>query len=149
LSQFPCNRSQIYTQAIERNVTLLSYVHLTFLLEYYADNNDLEPLWQTGQRLSAFLTLNDRKNATSYWSEIDQIVCKVVNASPSELNAYKKVEKVRRTNLGMEGIKFWENKIKEYGSLPKKEAIRLLIKADKIETKIEQIRKAIERECIQ
>ena len=49
----------------------------------------------------------------------------------------------------MEGIKFWQDKIKEYESLSKKEAIRRLIKADKIETKIEQIRKAIERECIQ
>ena len=92
LSQFPCNKSQIYKQAIERNVTLLSYVHLMFLLKYYTGNKNLETLWQTGQRLSTSLSLNDQKNAASYWTEIDQIVCKIVNASISDLNAYKKIE---------------------------------------------------------
>lgn len=48
----------------------------------------------------------------------------------------------------MEGIKFWQNKIKEYEALSKEDAIKLLIKADKIDTKIEQIRKAMERECL-
>lgn len=61
LSQFPCKKSQIYIQAIERNVTLLSYLHLTFLLDHHTDNDDLEPLWQTGQRLSKTLNRNDQK----------------------------------------------------------------------------------------
>src|SRR5947209_6923957 len=33
LNQFPVENSQIYTQCKERNVTLLSYTHLRFLLE--------------------------------------------------------------------------------------------------------------------
>ena len=32
LYQYPKNTSQIYRQAIERNVTLLSYIHLVYML---------------------------------------------------------------------------------------------------------------------
>lgn len=148
LSQFPCNRSQIYVQTIERNVTLLSYVHLTFLLEHHTDSDDLEQLWQTGRRLAASFARNEHKNASIYWAEIDRIVCHIVRCPSSELNACKKIEKQKRTNLGVEGIQYWQSKIKEYRSLSKEEAIRRLIKADKIEAKIDQIRRAIERECI-
>jgi len=48
--------------------------------------------------------------------------------------------------LGMEGIAYWEGKIAEYQFLSKEEAVRLLIKADKIDQKIEQIRKAIRQD---
>ena len=43
----------------------------------------------------------------------------------------------------MEGIKYWKNKIKEFSKLSKAEAIKLLIKSEKIEAKIKTIEKAI------
>lgn len=43
----------------------------------------------------------------------------------------------------MEGIAYWKNKITEFGKLSKKEAVRLLIKAEKIEAKIRTIERAI------
>ncbi len=147
LSQFPSNRSQIYAQAIERNVTLLSYVHLTFLLEYHNAQDNLAVLWETGRRLGESLPRNQHKKASSYWAEIDRAVCEILTRSSTDLDAFKRVEKEKRTNLGMEGIHFWELKIKEYQSLSKEEAVRRLIRADKIEAKISQIRRAMEREC--
>ena len=39
LYQYPRRISQIYEQAIERNVTLLSYIHLKFLLDYADGRN--------------------------------------------------------------------------------------------------------------
>jgi HindIII-like restriction endonuclease len=39
LLQYPTNKSQIYSQAIERNVTLMSYTHLKFLLDTFSNHN--------------------------------------------------------------------------------------------------------------
>ena len=39
LTQYPNRRSQIYFQAIERNVTLLSYTHLSFLRDHQSEQN--------------------------------------------------------------------------------------------------------------
>ena len=50
LYQYPRRGSQIYEQAIERNVTLLSYTHLKFLLDC-TDGQNLDPLWCIGNEL--------------------------------------------------------------------------------------------------
>lgn len=147
-NQFPTNSSQIYTQAIERNVTLLSYVHLKFMINFYDGSQTLTSIWQTGTRLKKQLPNKQQSNAAVYWKEIDSIVCEVFRKKIESLIPFKEEEKEITYRLGNEGIKYWENKMAEYDSLSKEEAIKRLIKADKIEQKIEQIRKAMERECI-
>ena len=145
LSQFPSNRSQIYAQAIDRNVTLISYVHMLFLLEHYNSGKKLNWLWNTGKRLKSNLAPNKHKISAEYWQEIDLSVCKIAQKTDGELSLFKKKEFKTRQLLGEEGIAYWEQKIRKYKSLSKKEAIRRLIKSDKIEAKIEQIRKAVNR----
>jgi len=146
LNQFPANGSQIYQQAIERNVTILSYVHLRFMLESFAGTEDLNPIWQTGTRLAASLTKAHQKQAIPYWREIDRVVSVAFGEESSALADLKRTERDTTRQLGLEGIQYWESKIAEYWSLSKEDAIRRLIKADKIERKIEQIRRAIDRE---
>jgi len=51
LYQYPADKSQIYTQAINKNVTLLSYTHLKLLLDT-PFMIDLEPLWKVGNVLA-------------------------------------------------------------------------------------------------
>lgn len=148
LSQFPSNRSQIYLQAIERNVTLISYVHLNFLLQYHDKNQSLEVLWQTGQRLYKSKSKTELKNAVLYWNSIDQVICEIVGINIIKLKDLKRLEKEKRKQLGLEGINYWQAKINDYKNLNREEAIKRLIKASKIEAKIVQIRKAVERECI-
>lgn len=45
--------------------------------------------------------------------------------------------------IGKEGINYWKNKITEFGNLSQKEAVKLLIKSQKIEAKIKTIEKVI------
>lgn len=59
LTQYPNRKSQIYRQAIERNVTLLSYTHLHFLLDYHT-NQDLKPIWETGNYLKKSLKTSEQ-----------------------------------------------------------------------------------------
>lgn len=51
LMQYPTSKSQIYEQAIRRNVTLLSYTYLHFLLDFHKGKS-LQKLWEAGNRLA-------------------------------------------------------------------------------------------------
>lgn len=66
--------------------------------------------------------------------------------SREELNHIKSLELSKTKEIGNEGIKFWENRVKEFKKLSKKEAITLLVKAEKIEAKIQVIKKTISKE---
>lgn len=147
LVQYPTRKSQIYSQAIERNVTLISYTHLYFLLEHY-HGDDLSFIWETGNKLKQDLSENLYSSSLHYWEAIDDSVCKIVSKPKNELISIKELEITKTKEIGLEGIKFWENKIKEFGNLSKKEAIKLLIKANKIEAKIGTIKKMINKEII-
>ncbi|MEY3220772.1 MAG: hypothetical protein RIT27_2129 [Pseudomonadota bacterium] len=67
LSQYPTRSSQIYRQAIDHNVTLLSYTHLKFLVDYFS-GQDLMSLWITQENILSI----ENKNAISYWEKIDE-----------------------------------------------------------------------------
>lgn len=95
-------------QAIEKNVTLLSYVHLTFLLEFYSSHDDIQDIWETGKRLSQSLPKSEYKNAVTYWSEIDRVTCEILSKTSDDLKVFKKKEKIKRRQLGFEGIRYWE-----------------------------------------
>ena len=55
-----------------------------------------------------------------------------------------KLQTLRKTEeIGREGISFWRARITAYGKLSRAEAVARLIKAEKIEAKIQTIEKAI------
>lgn len=141
LNQYPTKKSQIYAQAIEKNVTLLSYTHLHFLLDVYTNQN-LQPIWATGIRLSK-TSISQHENSVYYWSAIDEIVTAVVGQGIAALKPYKTLEAHTTQTIGKEGIAYWKEKIAFFQKLTKEEAIRLLIKSEKIDAKIKTIEKTI------
>ena len=136
LYQYPSRHSQIYQQAIDRNVTLISYVHLKFLLDHFA-GQDLKPLWNVAGSLPG------SKSAVAYWEAIDRMVCQLLGESEGTLRDYKMQVIAKTKELGQEGIGFWEDRIEACKRLSQEEAVAQLIKAKKIEQKIQTIRKAI------
>jgi hypothetical protein len=136
LYQYPKRYSQIYQQAIDRNVTLISYVHLRFLLDHFAEQN-LKPLW------SIVGNLPRSKNAVAYWEAIDSAVCELVGENKETLRDYKVQAIAKTKELGQEGVDFWKARIEAYKKLSQEEAVAQLIKAKKIERKIQTIRQAI------
>ena len=141
LMQYPTNKSQIYEQAAKRNVTLLSYTHLHFLLDFY-NGNSLRELWETGKRIS-LLDESEHEKFQVYWNEIDKVVCESIGQNEEKLKEYKLLEIEKTKQIGNEGITFWQSKIVEFNQLSKDEAIKLLIKSEKIEAKIKTIERAI------
>lgn len=136
LFQYPISNSQIYFQAIQRNVTLLSYIHLKFLLDHFG-GQDLSSLWNVATMLSR------NKNAVTYWETLDKISCNLIGQPLQKLQNYKLELAHKTKEIGLEGIQFWQAKISEYQGLSQQEAVLRLIRAEKIEAKIETIRQAI------
>lgn len=142
LAQYPTRRSQIYAQAIEKNVTLLSYVHLKFLLDF-STGQSLVELWETGNRLKSTRATAEHQSSQAYWTELDRTICALVGRDLEQLKEYKRGEATKTQEIGAEGIAYWRNKIAEYQVLSKKEAVQQLIKAEKIEEKIRTIERTI------
>ncbi|PIS07575.1 HindIII family type II restriction endonuclease [Candidatus Berkelbacteria bacterium CG10_big_fil_rev_8_21_14_0_10_43_13] len=136
LYQYPKNSSQIYRQATAKNVTLFSYIHLYCILSSpNCGNLDYKGLWLSGEKLKG------EKDASLYWKAIDSSICKILSISNKELCRFKKVEQVALTRMAKEEIAYIENKISEISSLTKEKAIELLIKAEKLDNRLIQIRK--------
>jgi type II restriction enzyme len=142
LSQYPTRASQIYAQAIEKNVTLISYTHIYFLIDNFK-NQDLQQIWETGNRLKSKFKNTELTSSELYWNAIDEIVCSVCGKQINDLEPYKQLEIDKTKEIGNEGITYWRNKINEFNKLSKADAVRLLIKSEKIEAKIKTIEKAI------
>ncbi|MDE2819285.1 MAG: HindIII family type II restriction endonuclease [Chloroflexota bacterium] len=138
LYQFPNRSSQIYLQAEEKNVTLLSYVHIKYLLDHITDES-IEPVWNIAG------ALNPSKKARRYWEAVDDNVVAITNTSFEELHRYKQMVTQAAKVVGEEGILYWESMKREYQLLTKEEAIKKLIQSEKIDQKIEVIRKAIDK----
>ncbi|MGL6195161.1 MAG: HindIII family type II restriction endonuclease, partial [Thermoguttaceae bacterium] len=143
-NHFPSRNSAIYEQSIEKNVTLLSYAHLYFLMQCKCENTDYESLWKVGRSLNN--SLSNSNSARNYWNTIDTCVLEICDKTTDVLTEVKSIDKKTTQMLGREGIEYWEGKINQYNSLSKEEAIRLLLQAEKIESKIMQIQKAIGEE---
>ena len=142
LFQYPKRTSQIYKQAITRNVTLYSYTHLKFVMGVNP-KTDLKQIFDIGSLDKKELTGNEQLKAASYWSKIDEITLKVTGSNAMELEGYIQ-ETIKTTQgLGNEGVSYWNNIIEEIKKLPREEAIKELIKARKIDQKIKVIKKAI------
>jgi len=134
--QFPSAKSQIYDQAIRYNVTLLSYTHFYFIIQFKSDNHfDLEPLWKIGQNLTP------TQNANIYWEAINTTICKVIGAQLKDWEeAYKKTQEILPEQAKIE-ISFWESEKQKIRNLSHEAAVNQLIKALNIDRKIEVIKK--------
>jgi type II restriction enzyme len=138
LYQYPTTRSQIYTQAIRFNVTLISYTHLHLMIRYASKTGkiyDLEPLWATPK------TLNESSMASNYWNAVNKIIFELVSASPEDWRYSLERTKAALLERAEAEISFWKaekNRIREKGH---EELIKELIRALKIDSKIDTIRR--------
>ncbi|WP_338813921.1 HindIII family type II restriction endonuclease [Bernardetia sp. Wsw4-3y2] len=146
LAQYPSRKSQIYSQAVSKNVTLLSYTHLHFLLDF-SNQKSLKSVLETGKRLSENSDLK-LQDAIQYWEFIDRTIANSVNQPIEKIKQYRNLEIQKTKQIGLEGINYWNEKIKSFQNLSKEDAIKLLIKSEKIENKIKTIQKTINIEGI-
>lgn len=129
LAQYPSRKSQIYSQAVVKNVTLLSYTHLHFLLDFH-NRNSFKSVLETGKALAKNSNFKSQ-DAVQYWEAIDNSVAQSVNQPIEKIKKYRNLEIQKNKQIGQEGINYWNEKIKSFQKLSKEQAISLLIKSEK------------------
>lgn len=140
LYQYPGTNSQIYSQAIQYNVTLLSYTHIAFMLRSQQVNqHSLRGLWQVGQNLRTSQGISQR--ASSYWSAILGVVLRITGKLGADWENAVEAAKVPLREQAREQIRYWEEEKKRLQALNQKSAVKQLIKALKIDTKIQVVRR--------
>lgn len=146
--QYPQNTSQIYSKALENNVCLLTWEHMSIMLDKNIKESEkysLEALWNTSQMIARDKTLAFANAKLCFLPKIDRYVAKKIGMSESDflnlLNEYKNII----VNRGEFEVKYWNNCIVDIRKYTREEAIEELIKAKKLYEKISVIRAYIEK----
>lgn len=137
--QLPTSSSQIYQQATTQNVCIFTYSHLALLLSY----SQVEGLTKAQQLLKKIFetikALNPSKNATDYWLAVNKTI----------LSFSKKIQPIWDIEKGVatesisiakeEALTFLAQEREKIMRMSHKEALKELIKVQKIESRIKTI----------
>lgn len=140
--QYPQATSQIYSKALDDNVCLLAWEHISILLEKNIKETDslsLESLWNASQMIARDKSLCFANAKCCFLPKMDIYVAKKTGISESEygkiLNNYKHLIVYR----GRTEIAYWNECIGEIQNYTREKAIEELIKAKKLQEKISAI----------
>ena len=142
--QYPVSRSQIYAQAVDHNVCLLSWEHLLFLIRNHikeTEEVDLSLLWNVSGRYAQHCVVAEKKKC--FTPVVDDTILEVVGKTSGE---YSDFLNHCRSELSIRAEKetaFWESEIERISAYTREEAISELIRTRKIDEKIVQIKKYI------
>lgn len=137
--QYPQTKSQIYSKALENNVCLLSWEHISILLENDVKETEtfsLESLWNASQMIARDKNLSFVNAQSCFLPKMDSFVAKKIGVSETdytnELNRFKTFIIYR----GKLEISYWQNQIETIQSYSREQAIQELIAARKLNEKI-------------
>ena len=132
--------SQIYAQAINHNVCLLSWEHLIFLIEHgikETANISFASLWAFCDIYSHEVLCSDMKKC--FIPQFNIALLKLIGLSHELLINQLKQQIITISERGNQEKLFWQEEIRKIESYSREEAIGELIKAKKIHEKIVQI----------
>ncbi len=133
--QYPRKRSQIYEQATEHGVSLIGYVHLSFLVEHSPNcNANLPAIWNVAA------SIGQTNQASAYWRTVDEAVCQAVNRTGDDLAAFKRREQDTLEAIKNVEIAHLQGEIEKVMKLSKEEAIQQLIFKLNTPSRIEKIK---------
>ncbi len=146
--QYPQSTSQIYSKALENNVCLLSWEHISIMIENNIKETStlsLESLWNASQMIARDKTLSFANAKCCFLPKMDTYVAKKTGIAETRyndiLNDYKRLIVYR----GKTEIAYWSNCIDEIKSYSRERAIEELIKAKKLQEKISAISAYIDK----
>lgn len=146
--QYPQSTSQIYSKALENNVCLLAWEHISILLEQNVKETislSMESLWNASQMIARDKSLSFANAKCCFLPKMDVYVAKKIGMPDIKyknlLSKYKKLIVYR----GRTEIAYWNNCIDEIKKYTKKKAIEELIKAKKLQEKINVISQYVDK----
>ena len=133
--QLPSRNSQIYQQAITRNVCVLTYSHLSLLVRYANEvsKKKAEDIFTT------IPLLNPSKSAVDYWLGVNKTILGH-SKSIFELWQDEKLAATESIEIAkIEALKYLSFEREKIMRMSHEEALKELVKASKIDSKIEII----------
>lgn len=137
--QLPNQSSQIYLQATTRNVCIFTYSHLSLLLSLALIENRTRIDTLIFKIFKIIPALNPSKNAIDYWLPINRIILDY-SKKTGDLWAIEKEASLESIQVGKEeALNFLSQERERIMKMSHNEAIKELIKVNKIESKINTI----------
>lgn len=144
--QYPNTVSQIYSSALDKQVCLLSWEHILFLLENQvseSDNLSLETIWNAPVRLArdTRIAYADRMNCQLPY--INQILCDRIAVPVERFNEQLNACKSYIRERGNFELSYLNSEKEAISALTRDEAISELLRSKKVLEKISTIEKFI------
>lgn len=137
--QLPGRTSQIYQQAITRNVCILSYAHLAALVALSSVKTPKIAESGLHKILKAVTTLHPGKNASDYWVGINQVLVSVLGANSDLWNQEKKASLAGLAVVKEEALQFLRSERTRLLRLSHQEALDELLRATGLTSRIQQV----------
>ena len=140
LHQYPKSHSQLYAQALENNVCIISWEHLLFMLKNKVKESSkvtLSPLWDFSRVLSTKTVVADRKR--NFINEVNQQFLSIIKGTDTDFNDFLSSQINILRLRGDDEKNYWEKEKDRILKFSKKQAIIELISSMKINEKIKQI----------
>lgn len=136
LYQMPSSSSQIYLQAITRDVCLLSYSHLATLVRTGESLGSKAAQELLSEVLAAVSVLSPTKDAQAYWTAINKIFVNS-NEIVREFWKQEKIANLESIEIAkQEGLQYYSALRDRIMKMTHEEALQELIHRSKIENKI-------------
>ncbi len=139
LYQLPGTRSQIYEQAIVRDVCILTYAHLALLVAFAEAVGTEEAQKTLGGVLQAVARLNPTKLAFPYWKAINDTMLEASGA----MNALWRIERQATVEALQaskeEALRYLASERERIMRLSHDEALQQLVEVHKLESRAAQI----------
>jgi len=142
--QYPKKVSQIYGQALDKNVCLLSWEHLGFMLANRVTETEIVPLrdiWNISFRIAESVSVNNKNSC--FLKKADELVAESAGLSYASFKDILSNSAESIAKRGVNEIKYWEDEEREIRRYSQEEAINKLIEHMKIKEKIRSIDKYI------
>lgn len=138
--QYPSKKSQIYKQSLEKNVCLLSWEHLIFLIENKIKENksiNFSNIWNFGNIYSEKISLKNSEN--NFFDNFNEKFCHTISINNNKFTdtLINQIDIIKKRSI-KEKL-YLENEINIIKSYTKEQAILELIKSQKLEDRIKHI----------
>lgn len=144
--QYPNTVSQIYSSALDKQVCLLSWEHILFLLEnnvMESDTLSLEAIWNAPVRLARDTRLAYADRMNCQFPNINQMLCDRISVPIQKFNEQLDVCKDIIRNRGNYELEYLNTEKEAITTLTRDEAIAELLKSKKVLERISTIEKFV------
>jgi len=146
--QLPAKASQIYQQAASQNVCIFTYSHLSLLLAFSKLDGPEKTQKLLHELFRTVEALNPSKHATNYWIPLNRMMLGFSKQISGLWQIEKQVSADSIEVAKEEALIFLSAERERIARMSREEAIKELIRKQKIDNKIAQIESVVDNEIM-